>query len=143
MFPVCFGGMLYVAKIPFVVGMVDGLRVSPCTLQRPDNSVGTVASFTLCCPKQKRERSRLFLLRYLVADTLPCGGKAMAGCVSRLREALNILPRTDSQSLGEAIAATLSAGRSILQEPSPSTQSARNGEQQDLRQQQVSDFFCQ
>lgn len=72
-----------------------------------------------------------------MADTLPSGNKAMAGCVSRLREALNLLPRTDSQSLGETIAATLSAGRSVLQKQSPSVQSARNGEQPDLRQQQV------
>ncbi|CAM9407374.1 unnamed protein product [Ectocarpus sp. 12 AP-2014] len=72
--------------------------------------------------------------RYLVKDTLPGGGKAMASCISRLREALNLLPLTDSQSLGESIASTLSAGRSVLQKRSLPTQ--RNGEQ-DLRQQHV------
>lgn len=80
--------------------------------------------------------SPLFRLRYLVRDTLPSSSKAMTGCISRLREALNLLPRTDSQSLGESIAATLSAGRSVLHKPS-SFQTSRNGEQQDPRQQQV------
>lgn len=79
----------------------------------------------------------LVSFRYLVKDTLPSNSKAMASCISRLREALNLLPRTDSQSLGESIAATLSAGRSVLHKPSPSFQTSRNGEQQDLRQQQV------
>ncbi|CAM9987384.1 unnamed protein product [Ectocarpus sp. 6 AP-2014] len=60
----------------------------------------------------------------------------MASCISRLREALNLLPLTDSQSLGESIASTLSAGRSVLQKRSLPTQRARHGEQ-DLRQQHV------
>ena len=63
----------------------------------------------------------------------------MAVCVSRLQEALNLLPRTGTQSLGENIAATLSArsaGRSVPRE-SKAIQSPHDGEQQDLRQQQV------
>ncbi len=76
--------------------------------------------------------------RYLVKDnSRPGGSKAMAGCVSRLREALNLLPQTDSRSLGQSISATLSAGRSVLQKQSSLSRSGRIVEQQDLRQQQV------
>ncbi|CAM9413292.1 unnamed protein product [Laminaria digitata] len=78
--------------------------------------------------------------RYLVKDTPPSNKKAMALCVSRLQEALNLLPKTATQSLGESIAATLSArtaGRSVLHESSRAIQSPQDGEQQDLRQQQV------
>lgn len=85
----------------------------------------------------------LFSPRYLVKDrSRPGGNKAMAGCVSRLREALNLLPQTDSRSLGESISATLSAGRSVLQKQSPLSRGGRIGEQQDLRQQQVLAADC-
>lgn len=73
-------------------------------------------------------------------DTLPNGTKATASCGSRLQEALNLLSGTDSQSLEESIAATLTAGRSVLNlqgQALPSAQHARNGEQPELRQQQV------
>lgn len=73
-------------------------------------------------------------------DTLLSRTKAMSSCVSRLQEALNLLPNTERQSLGDSIAATLSArsaGRSVLSGASISIRSKHDGEQQDLRQQQV------
>lgn len=73
-------------------------------------------------------------------DTPPSNKKAMALCVSRLQEALNLLPRTGTERLGESIAATLSARsaeRNVLRESSRAIQSPQDGEQQDLRQQQA------
>lgn len=75
--------------------------------------------------------------RYVVKNTLSSSTKAMAKCMSRLGEALNLLPRTDTQSLGTSIVAALAAGRGVPLLSSPSNHSTHSGEQQDLRRQQV------
>ena len=54
--------------------------------------------------------------------------------ISRLEEALNLLPGSDSQSLGEKVTMALSAGG---REPNVKNGSIHGGQQQDLRQQQV------
>lgn len=61
----------------------------------------------------------------------------MARCVSRLGEALNLLPPTDTQSLSASITAALSGGRLVPSIWRPSSNYAQDGAQQDLRHQQV------
>lgn len=75
--------------------------------------------------------------RYVVQDTLSDRNKSMARCNGRLGEALNLLPRTDTQSLGTSILAALSVGQPLPAALRPPTRYAHDGEQQDLRQQQV------
>lgn len=78
------------------------------------------------------------MCRYLVEDTLSRSNKSMARCVSRLSEALNLLPHTDTQSLSATLSAAMSSGRLLLSTWRPSGGYMQGGEQQDLRQQQVS-----
>lgn len=64
--------------------------------------------------------------------------RSTADLVSRLEEALNLLPCTDSQSLAEKVVRALSNGE---RDPTLTNTSTQGGQQQDLRQQQVGAFI--
>lgn len=97
--------------------------------------------FSGCALWQAQLTRVMTVRRFVVQDTLSCRSKAMARCISRLGEALNLLPRTDTQSLSATIAAALNTGRPSSSVRHLSSKNVQDGEQQDLRQQQVS-FNC-